>query len=163
MGLTVGEIFTKVIDAGSKDEKLNLLRQYNTPAVRTYLRMAFDDSVEVLLPKGPVPRAKNRDLIPEGFGENSLAVEAKRMYLFVSSDGAVSHQTLQQSRREILFLQMYESLDDMEQGIIVAVKDKNLDLGLTAADINTVIPGLIVKESNAVATPKKRGRKKKDS
>ena len=48
----MSEILDKVAKAKSKDKKVELLRQYNTDALRMVLKSSFDPNIEWDLPEG---------------------------------------------------------------------------------------------------------------
>ena len=50
----MSEILDKVAKAKSKDKKVELLRQYNTDALRMVLKSSFDPNIEWDLPEGDV-------------------------------------------------------------------------------------------------------------
>jgi hypothetical protein len=145
MSLSIGEIFQKIQESGSFDEKKKIILNNNTPALRTYLRVAFDGSVRMLLPPG-IPEVKELN-VPRGLGETSLLSEAKRLYVFLEVDGVPAHANLKQIKRESLFLGFLSSFDNLEREYFKQLKEKTLDLGLSFEEINQIIPGLLRKEN----------------
>ena len=59
MKLLMNEVLQKISNAKTKAEKIKLLQEYNTPALRQILIANFDESVVSLLPPGDVPYTKN--------------------------------------------------------------------------------------------------------
>ena len=55
MQLLLNEVLQKVSNAKTKAQKIKLLQQYNTPALRQILIANFDESVISMLPDGEVP------------------------------------------------------------------------------------------------------------
>ena len=55
MKLLINEVLQKVSNAKTKKEKIKLLQQFNTQALRSVLIVNFDESIISLLPEGPVP------------------------------------------------------------------------------------------------------------
>ena len=55
----MSEILDKVAKAKTKKEKVELLRQHNTNALRMVLKSSFDPRVEWDLPEGDVPFQAN--------------------------------------------------------------------------------------------------------
>ena len=120
MKLLINEILQKISNAKTKAEKIKLLQQYNTPALRQILIANFDESVELLLPTGDVPYTKND--VPEETEHTRLAQEYRKLYLFVKH-GAPD---LKQSRRETLFIQLLEGLHQGEAEVLCLMKDKKI-------------------------------------
>ena len=59
MKLLMHEVLQKVSNAKTKAEKIKLLQEYNTQALRSLLIINFDDSIVSLLPPGEPPFEKN--------------------------------------------------------------------------------------------------------
>jgi len=104
MKLLISEVLQKVSNAKTKAEKITLLRQYNTPALRSILIANFDESIVSMLPQGEVPFIPND--APAGTEHTS--------------------DSLQQSKRESLFIQMLEGLQEEEANVLILIKDKTL-------------------------------------
>jgi len=120
MKLLISEVLQKVSNAKTKAEKITLLRQYNTPALRSILIANYDESIVSMLPQGEVPFVPND--APPGTEHTKLEHEYRKLYLFFKGGS----DSLQQSKRESLFIQMLEGLQEDEANVLVLVKDKNL-------------------------------------
>ena len=120
MKLLMHEVLQKVSNAKTKAQKIKLLQEYNTPALRQILIANFDESVVSELPEGDVPYNKND--APEDTEHTKLVHEYKKLYLFFKG-GAPQ---LKQSRRETLFIQLLEGLHHGEAEVLCLVKDKQL-------------------------------------
>lgn len=120
MKLLINEVLQKVSNAKTKPEKVKLLKQYNTNALRSILIANFDESIVSLLPPGEVPYTPND--APEGTEHTVLEKEYRKLYLFFKGGSS----TLKQSKREELFIQMLEGLSEGEAEVLVLIKDKKL-------------------------------------
>ena len=120
MKLLINEVLQKVSNAKTKPEKVKLLKEYNTNALRSILIANFDDSIVSLLPPGEVPYTPND--APEGTEHTVLEKEYRKLYLFFKGGSS----TLKQSKREELFIQMLEGLTEGEAEVLVLIKDKKL-------------------------------------
>lgn len=120
MKLLISEVLQKVSNAKTKAEKITLLRQHNTPALRSVLIINFDESVVSMLPPGEVPFVPND--APAGTEHTVLEQEYRKLYLFFKGGS----NSLQQSKRESLFIQMLEGLQESEANVLVLAKDKIL-------------------------------------
>ena len=132
MVLTFHEIFTKVNNAKDKQRKIEVLRQYDSPAMRQVLKGAFDPKIKWDLPTGTPPYIENE--APLGTEHTYLDQEAKRLWHFVVG----ADMNLTKVKKETLFIQMLEGLSADEAKLLVGVKDKNLNniyKGLTSAVI----------------------------
>ena len=120
MKLLINEVLQKVSNAKTKPEKVKLLKEYNTNALRSILIANFDESIVSLLPPGEVPYTPND--APEGTEHTVLEKEYRKLYLFFKGGSS----TLKQSKREELFIQMLEGLTAGEAEVLTLVKDKKL-------------------------------------
>lgn len=118
--MLISEVLQKVSNAKTKKEKIELLRKYKTPALQSILIWNFDESVVSLLPEGEVPYTPNDS--PEGTEHTLLLHEYKKLYNFVRG----GNNGLQQSRREMMFIQLLEGLHDNESKVICLAKDAQL-------------------------------------
>lgn len=114
------EVLQKVSNAKTKAQKIKLLQEYNTPALRQILIANFDESIISELPEGDVPFNKND--APEDTEHTKLVHEYKKLYLFFKG-GAPQ---LKQSRRETLFIQLLEGLHAGEAEVLCLMKDKQI-------------------------------------
>ena len=119
MKLLMHEVLQKVSNAKTKAQKVKLLEQYNTPALRAILIANFDESVISMLPDGEVPYKKNE--APEDTEHTKLAHEYRKLYLFFKGGANIS-----QTRRETLFIQLLEGLHQGEAEVLCLVKDKKI-------------------------------------
>ena len=116
----MSEVLDKVAKAKTKKQKVALLRENNTDALRMVLKSSFDPRIEWDLPEGDVPYTPNE--APEGTEHNMLVHEARTLYHYIKG----GNPKLTQNRRENMFIQLLEGLHRDEAEIIVAAKDKGL-------------------------------------
>lgn len=137
MQLGVSEILKNAEDLTDETQKIIYLRQQGIKPVQIVLQYALDPNIEWLLPEGLPEFQPNK--VHEG-AETMLLAEARRMYLFVKG----GNDSLEQRKREILFVQFLEMLcpDDVE--LIRNVKDKKLPYpSLTYDLIKKAFPALL--------------------
>lgn len=119
MKLLIHEVLQKVSNAKRKDEKIELLKEYNTPALRSILIANFDDSVISLLPEGDPPFTVND--APEGTEHTKLEHEHRVLYHFFKGGSNISNM-----KREQLFVQLLEGLCEGEAKVVLLMKDKKI-------------------------------------
>ena len=115
------EIATKINNAKDKPRKLKVLQEHDSVALRQVLKGAFDPNIEWLLPLGDVPYTAND--APVGTEHTLLQQEAKRLYLFTAG----GDNTLTNTKRETLFIQMLEGLCAEEAAFLVSVVNKRVN------------------------------------
>ena len=136
MKLLISEVLQKVSNAKTKAEKINLLHQHNSSALRAILIANYDESVISMLPEGEVPFNPND--APKGTEHTVLEKEYRKLYLFFKGGSS----SLKQSQRENLFIQMLEGLHVEEANLLILVKDKALGkkYKLTRACVEEAFP-----------------------
>ena len=115
------EILEVVSKQRTKAKKIEVLKEYETEALKAVLIWNFDDTVVSMLPEGEVPFEKND--VPVGTDHTSLRKEWKNLYHFVKG----GNDSLSKTRRESMFIQMLEGLHPSESEILCLVKDKRLE------------------------------------
>jgi Family of unknown function (DUF6433) len=135
MRLSISEILEIVGKAGSKAEKIELLRKHDGPVLRTILKYALDPHIEFDLPEGEPPYNPCTYVGQE----TMLYQEARRLYLFTKN----GNPNISNLKRESLFIQMLEVLDPKDAKLICAVKDKKIPYrGITIGTVSEAFPGL---------------------
>ena len=114
------ETLNKVAKIKTKKEKVQFLRQYQTDALRMICKSSFDPKIEWLLPEGDVPYTPND--APDGTEHTSLQQEVRKLYHFIKG----GNPGMTQNKREMMFVQMLEALQQDEAELLVAAKDKSL-------------------------------------
>ena len=128
----MSEVLDKVAKAKTKKQKIELLRQNNTDALRMVLKSSFDPRIEWELPEGDVPYTPNE--APEGTEHNMLVHEARTLFHYIKG----GNPQLTQNRRENMFIQLLEGLHQSEAEIIVSAKDKGLHRKYKGLSANVV-------------------------
>ena len=124
------EILTKVNNAKDKPAKIAVLKKHDSVASRQVLKGAFDPKIKWDLPEG-VPPFKRNDA-PAGTEHTSLFSEARRLWHFVKD----ADPNLTKAKREMMFIQLLEGLQEDDADLMIAVKEKTLNKrykGLTDA------------------------------
>lgn len=127
-------------------KKVEVLKNYEDPSIKTVFVWNFDASIVSLLPPGPVPygetnaqttfagtlseniakeaaggeSATGQDL--DGRNKTSIRHEYKNFYHFVKG----GNNELSTTRREMIFINMLQGLHPKEAELLCLVKDKDL-------------------------------------
>lgn len=118
--LLLSEVFQKVSNAKTKAEKIKILQDNSTQALRSLLIWNYDESVVSLIPEGEVPYTPNE--APAGTEHTVLEKEYVKLYYFIKG----GNNELKQFRREQMFIQMLEGLHSSEAELLCLVKDGQL-------------------------------------
>jgi len=143
----IHEVLELVSKQRSKAKKVEILKEYETDALKSIFIWNFDESVISMIPEGDVPygdaedqsvysgtlsenlakeakggeSATGQDL--DGRGKTSLRREYENLYHFVKggNDGLTS------IRREMMFINLLRGLHPREAELLCLVKDKKLE------------------------------------
>ena len=118
--LLLTEILRKVSNAKTKAEKVKLLQEHNSNALRQVLIWNFDESVISMIPEGDVPYTPND--APAGTDHTRLEQEYRGLFRFVKG----GQDSLKRTKREQMFIQLIEGLSAQEAELICLVKDGKL-------------------------------------
>lgn len=142
MRLGIAEILEKVSNEPKRELKIEMLRKYDSSAIRTVLKYALDPDIKWALPEGDPPYKPCQFLDQE----NMLYSEARRLYLFIEG----GNPNLNPLKREALFIQLLESITPADAKLICAAKEKKIPhKGITVKLINEAYPGLINEQVKA--------------
>ena len=139
MAKSMHEVFNEVATEPTREGKANILKKYSSPPIQGILRIAFHPDFKMDLPEG-APPYKRDESIPESFGETTLMIESRRLYLFMKD------KDLAPRRKESLFIQMLEGLHYTEADLLIAAKDGQLSKrykGLTEHIVRLAFPDLL--------------------
>lgn len=145
MRLGIYEILAAADKEPTKEGKIKVLRDNICQPLIDVLIGAYDDRVKWLLPPGNVPFKPG----PDSGAEAMLHSQTRTFYLYVEGGGAPEGVT--QLQREVLFIQMLESLDPRDSVLMSYVKDKKLPYGsLTRELIDEAFPKMLYLEGKPI-------------
>ena len=120
MQLLISEILDKVSKLKTKKEKVAWLKDQNTDGLRVVIISSFDPKIKWLLPEGDVPFRRND--APAGTEHTDLHMESRKLYHFIEG----GNYDITQTKRETLFIQVLEGLQESDADVLVAAKEKSL-------------------------------------
>lgn len=136
MRLAISEILDKTRKEKTVKGKVDILKQNDSVPLRTILKYTYDPSVEFLVPDSEPPYTPSES--PEGHG--MLYSEARRLRIFVKGGG---YDKLNQLRREVLFVEMLESIHANDAQVLVDMIVDRKFKGITDKTVKEAFPGLI--------------------
>lgn len=129
----ISEVLQRVSNAKTKDAKVDILKEYKSPALTKVLLCNFAPNIEFVFPSGETPY-KKRDR-PIGIDHQLLFTEQRLLDKFIRKEvnGVIyygcSGQTkpmMNQLKKENLWIQFLEGLHQDEAELLDLVKDKKL-------------------------------------
>lgn len=145
MTLTISEILDEINVAKSKQEKIDLLRKHNCPALREVLKYGFHPGVKFFTTERPNYKP---DHSPIGLSYSSLYSEYKKLYIFLegSQESRITGKGPTKNDRKLqILLQMLESVHPSESELIIDIVTKNMKKykSITKVLIEEALPGLM--------------------
>lgn len=116
MKLLISEVIKKASNAKTKNEKIKILQENNTQALRSIFKWNYDANIQTDLPEGDVPFNKND--APIGTEHTVLEREYRNLWRFIKGANSLSRL-----KREQLFIQLLEGLHESEAEIVCLAKD----------------------------------------
>jgi len=116
----LSEVLTKVNNAKNKGQKVKILKDNYSEALKQILIWSFDPNIESALPVGKPPYIEND--APDGTEHTRLQTEYRNLYYFVKG----GYDSLQSLKREQIFVRLLESLHKDEAELLINTKDKKL-------------------------------------
>ena len=136
MRLSIAEILAKAGKEKKAADKVAILQENDSVPLRTILQYAYDPSIEFLVPDSEPPYKPSESF--EGHG--MLYSEARRLKIFVRGGG---YDQLNQYRREVLFVEMLESVHADDAKVLVAMITERKFKGITDKTVKAAFPELI--------------------
>jgi hypothetical protein len=120
MHLLFNEILEKVSKAKTKPQKIDILREHQSDSLKMLIKSSFDPKIEWAFPKGDVPYVPNE--APAGTEHTLLESECRKLWHFIKG---ADRQT-PQFKKEQMFVQILEGLQEEEAKVLISAKDKSL-------------------------------------
>jgi hypothetical protein len=129
----ISEVLQRVSNAKTKDEKVKLLTQYKSPALTKILLCNFAKNIHFLFPDGETPY-KELDM-PKGIEHQLLFREHRLLDKMIKKEvngvtlygcSGRAQPSIQQLKKEALWIQLLESLHADEAEVLDLIKDKKL-------------------------------------
>lgn len=131
------EILEGVGKARSKAEKIELLRQHESWALKDVLRASFDPTVEFTIPAGDPPYTPNRI---ESIPSNLIRKNVDFQYIVKNGAG----DKMPSFKREKLYIAILESIHPKDAEVVINMVNKKKPAnGVTLKIVKEAFPGLI--------------------
>jgi hypothetical protein len=116
------------------NEKIKCLQDNGVVPIKQILHYCYHPNVKWLLPEGDPPYIPSSDA-----SETDLYKATSKLYLFIEG----GHPTLNQVKREAMFIEMLQSILPEDAKLMLCVKDKKLPYeGLNANIVKKAFPDI---------------------
>jgi len=151
MKKSIASVFKFIASQESREMVVEALRQNDHPVIKQLIYYAYSPSVKFLLPEG-APPYKPCEFVDQ---EGRLMAEVRKMYLFIEG----GNPNLTAMKREMLFIQLIESIAPDDAELLIAIKDKTLPhQNITPDVVREAFPDLLPPEE-APKNEKKSSKK----
>ena len=133
----ISDVINDAIKAKSKKQKIEILRNKETWALKDILRGTYDTSVQFNIPSGPPPPFQANE------GYNAPSNLYKRHKDFISFVKGGPGDGMQKAKREKAFIILLESVEPPESELIINMINKTPIKGVTKAVVKEAFPNLI--------------------
>ncbi len=138
---------SSILDDASKlamkrEDRVAILRKNDHPALRILLAIALHPLVEWDIPEEDPPYTPN----PFPFDQESTLYNGiRKFYLYLKPNHLFKEHNphLTPYKRQLLFIQMLESVDANDAKLLLAIKRKKLPVKLSKDTIEEAFPGLL--------------------
>jgi len=137
--MLVYEVIQEALKKGKKAERVKVLKDNETWALKDCLRGMYDETVIWNLPPGEPPYQPNEGHNAPG---NLLRENTKFKYLVSGGQGS----KLPAVKREAIFIGMLETVHPEDAKLLINVINKTKIKGITRPMINEAFPGLLKDE-----------------
>lgn len=136
------EVFNEFKTATTKKDRIDVLRNNDSWALRNVLMGTFDKRVEYSIEK--VPDFKKED-VPVGMSYNHMSQALSKVYLFMKNNPKTPAGLTEQRKTQLL-IQLLESLEPKEAEVFANMIRKDLKVPyLTETIVNEAFAGLLPK------------------
>lgn len=135
--LELYEVLDLFEQAGSRKEKIAVLKSHGYPSMIDYLRCVFDDRVQFNLPEGRPPYTANKpQSVPSTWHK-----QHKKLKYFVK--GLMGDQ-MKSIKRESIFIQVLESVHPRDAEVVIDMINKKPSAkGLTKKIVQEAFPNTV--------------------
>lgn len=129
----ISEVLQRVSNAKNKTQKVELLQKYKTAALTKVLLCNFAKNISFVFPDGQTPFTEND--VPKGINHQMLVSEQRLLDKFIKKTfngvtlfgcSGKTTPSIQQLKKEALWIQLLETLHPDEANLLDLVKDKKL-------------------------------------
>ena len=129
----ISEVFQRVSNAKTKAEKVKILQEYKSEALKKLLLCNFASSISFVFPDGKTPYTPLDR--PKGIQHQTLFNEQRLLDKFIKKTvnevtyygcSGTPKPNIQQLKKEQIWIQLLETLHSEESEVLDLVKDKKL-------------------------------------
>ena len=140
----IHEMMDEIGKAADKNQKIQLLRQYNCQTLREVLRYSLAPQLKFFTDKVPAYKA---DYAPEGMSFNSLFNESRRFYILTrpETEFAISGKVTAENRKLQILTQILENIHPKEADLLATMIDGTFckKYGITKKLVEEALPQVL--------------------
>lgn len=136
MDLLIYEVLDKASKARAKEQKIQILQDNESWALKDILRGTYDTKVHWLLPGGEPPYTPSR---PESVPSNLLRRNKDFRYFVRGGEGT----NMKPYKRESIFIGLIEAIHPEDAKVVISMINKEKINGVTRNVVEEAFPGLL--------------------
>ena len=136
MDLLVHEVIERVQKAKTKKEKINILKEHETWALKDILMGTFDTSINWNIPSGAPPY---KPALPESVPSNLISRNKDFRYFVEGGPGS----KMPAFKRENIFIGLIEAIHPKDAELVIAMINKKKPTGITRKIVTEAFPDLL--------------------
>ena len=117
--LIISEILEKVNAAKTVDDKLRVISDNWSPALKIVLKYIYDPNIKFFTEKAP---DYNPDLAQVGVNFSTLNNEAKKLYIFLSETKVSA------AKKNAILIEMMESINEKDAELLASIINRTVKL-----------------------------------
>lgn len=137
MDLLVYEVIDKASKARKKEDKIKILKDNETWALKDVLRGTYDSTVRWILPEGAPPYTPNK---PESVPSNLLRRNVDFRFFVKGGPG----EKMAPYKRENIFIGLIEGIHPEDAKLVISMINKEKIGGITRNVVEEAYPGLLL-------------------
>ena len=137
MNLFIYEVLDKAGKAKKKENKIKVLKDNESWALKDVLRGTYDTKVQWMLPAGEPPYTPSK---PESTPSNLLSRNKDFRYFVRSKEAAA----LAPYKRESIFVGLIEAIHPQDAKVVISMTSKEKFSGIPRNVIEEAFPGLLL-------------------
>lgn len=135
MSKFVFEVIEEVSKAKAKAKKIEILKQYESWALKDILRGTYDDTIQWIIPEGKPPYT------PAGKHVPSNLTRQNTQFKFFAKGGP--GEQMLKAKREKIYITLLESIHPQDAELVISMISKDSIKGITKDLVKEAFPGLI--------------------
>lgn len=141
----ISELLMEVANTKKREDKINLLRKYGFPALRTVLYYTYSDNVESIFDSIDLPKVTHEPYDDEDLTSSNMWIESTNLYMFFKKPHVELANKIVITRAPNLYEFMGSTLGKTDLELLEHVVKRKAIKGVTKLLVEEAFPDLLKK------------------